>query len=138
GSLAGNVYTTDPVVADCTVEAVFAPSDEVFTLTYIAGPNGWINGNLPMLVVENVLAGGAGPLVEATPDNGYMFLTWDDGNTDNPRTDTNVTGDIEVTAQFIEIGAQTWTVTSSAGAGGMIDPLGDVDVVEGENTQFTI
>ncbi|WP_380018706.1 InlB B-repeat-containing protein [Dokdonella ginsengisoli] len=137
GSRVGNVYTTDPIVADCTVEAAFAPSAEIFSVTYIAGPNGTINGNLPMLS-QNVQAGGDGPLVTATPAVGYAFVKWSDGNTDNPRQDTHVAGDIEVTAQFAEIGAQTWTVTSSAAAGGTVSPIGDVQVVDGETAQFTI
>src|SRR6185437_10072075 len=34
------------------------------------------------------------------PDKHYQFTQWSDGNTQNPRTDTNVTADLAVTAQF--------------------------------------
>jgi uncharacterized repeat protein (TIGR02543 family) len=34
------------------------------------------------------------------PSTGYRFVSWSDSSTDNPRTDTNVTGDITVTANF--------------------------------------
>jgi uncharacterized delta-60 repeat protein len=136
GSLAGNLYTTDPIVADCTVEAVFAPSDEVFTLTYIAGPNGLVNGQ--NVVMQNVQTGGNGPIVTAQPSNGFVFVQWSDGSADNPRQDTNVAGDLEVTAQFAPLGANIWQVTSIAGAGGTITPLGPQEVAEGQLAQFTI
>ena len=40
----------------------------------------------------------------ATPNNGYVFVKWDDGNTDNPRT-VVVTQDAAYTAVFDEGGA---------------------------------
>ena len=36
----------------------------------------------------------------AVADTGYHFVNWSDAKTDNPRTDTNVTADISVTANF--------------------------------------
>jgi len=47
-------------------------------------------------------------------------VDWSDGRTDNPRTDTNVTGDISVTANFA---INTYTLTYIAASGGTI--LGD-------------
>ena len=40
-------------------------------------------------------------IITATPNNGYHFVQWSDGNTDNPRTLT-VAEDIELTAEFEE------------------------------------
>jgi hypothetical protein len=40
-------------------------------------------------------------MVTAIANSGYDFLQWSDGSTNNPRTDTNVTGNISVTAQFL-------------------------------------
>ena len=37
--------------------------------------------------------------ITAIPNEGYRFLTWNDGNTENPRTVT-VTGNITYTAYF--------------------------------------
>ncbi len=42
----------------------------------------------------------------ATPNSGYTFVRWSDGNTDNPRQIT-VTGDINLTAVFAPMGNMT-------------------------------
>jgi uncharacterized delta-60 repeat protein len=137
GVLIDNVYTTQPVTQDCTVEAEFAPSDEVFTLTYIAGENGLVNGM--QTVEQTVLAGDTGPVVEAQPANGFEFVQWTDGVTDNPRQDMNVLGSIEVTAVFAPIGATTFMVTPIVdGTGGGLSPPVAQEIVEGESAQFTI
>lgn len=53
----------------------------------------------------------------ATPNSGYVFVNWNDGNTDNPRTIT-VTADATYTANFakeategvtVTLGTETWT-----------------------------
>ncbi len=69
-----------------------------YTLMYSAGANGSIEGPTE----QTVQHGQDGEPVEAVPDAGYGFTEWSDGVTDNPRTDTNVTGDISVTAEFEE------------------------------------
>jgi uncharacterized delta-60 repeat protein len=136
GILVGNVYTTDPVTASCTVEAIFAPSDEIFSLSYVAGPDGLVNGAAS--VQENVLAGEAGPLVEAQPAPGFVFVQWSDGLTDNPRQDTNVAADIDVTAQFAPEAAMTFTVTPVAGPGGGWSPAGPQQIEEGQTAEFIV
>jgi hypothetical protein len=67
-----------------------------YTLTYTAGVNGSIVGEAE----QTVLHGRSGTAVEAVPDEGYHFVQWSDGSTANPRVDTNVTADINVTAEF--------------------------------------
>ena len=66
------------------------------TLTYVAGSGGSISGNTS----QTVILGADGTAVTAVPDDGYEFINWSDASTINPRTDTNVTGDITVTANF--------------------------------------
>ncbi len=66
------------------------------TLTYTAGAHGSLSGISPQTVAD----GDDGTQVEAIPDSGYHFVNWSDGSTANPRTDTNVTADVSVTAQF--------------------------------------
>ncbi|MGJ8641711.1 MAG: carbohydrate-binding protein [Opitutaceae bacterium] len=66
------------------------------TLTYTAGINGSISGVSPQVVSES----NDGSAVTADADPGYTFVNWSDSSTNNPRTDTNVTGDITVTANF--------------------------------------
>ena len=49
--------------------------------------------------------------ISATPNEGAIFVSWNDGNIDNPRRVT-VTGDMTFTAIFTEIQNYTITVTS--------------------------
>ena len=50
--------------------------------------------------------------ITATPYDGYSFLRWSDGNTDNPRILT-VTKDITLTAEFVEYRDMTIIFTNS-------------------------
>lgn len=43
---------------------------------------------------------GATATLTATPEAGYEFVKWNDGNTDNPRTITNITSNQSYTATF--------------------------------------
>ena len=82
--------------SDKSVKVYFEPYTATFTLTYIAGPNGTISGDTTQFV--NI--GANGTSVTAVPNTGYQFVNWSDGSIANPRTDTNVTADITVTANF--------------------------------------
>ncbi|MFA5055811.1 MAG: InlB B-repeat-containing protein, partial [Dehalococcoidia bacterium] len=106
--------TDTNVQADITVTANFAPDGvTTYTLTYNAGAGGSITGTTPQTVNE----GEDGSQVTATPDACYSFVDWSDGVLTASRTDTNVTGDITVTANFA---IDTFTLTYNAGAGGSI------------------
>lgn len=67
-----------------------------YSLNYSAAANGSVAGSLS----QTVDYGASGTSVMAVADADYHFVAWSDGNTDNPRTDSNVTGDITVTANF--------------------------------------
>ena len=67
-----------------------------FFLTYTAGDNGTIVGDAEQFVES----GESGTEVTATPEDGFVFVTWSDGVLTAARTDTNVTADISVTATF--------------------------------------
>ncbi|MBK7146508.1 MAG: InlB B-repeat-containing protein [Xanthomonadales bacterium] len=106
-----NPRTDTNVTADVTVTAQFAIN--TYTLTYGAGANGSISGTSPQIVNH----GSDGSAVTAVADTGYHFVQWSDGSTANPRTDTNVTADVTVAAQFA---INTYTLTYGAGANGSI------------------
>ena len=53
----------------------------------------------------------------AVPNTGYHFVSWSDGVLTATRTDTNVTADMTVTANFA---INTYTLTYTAGANGTI------------------
>ena len=66
------------------------------TLTYLAGGNGSISG----VATQTVSYAGSGSPVTAVAADGYAFTDWSDGLTVNPRTDTGVTNNLTVTANF--------------------------------------
>ena len=67
-----------------------------FTLTYTAGSHGTISGTSP----QTVAYGASGTGVTAMPDTGYHVVSWSDGVLSASRTDSNVTADLSVMANF--------------------------------------
>jgi formylglycine-generating enzyme required for sulfatase activity len=106
-----NPRTDENVTADSNVTAEFAIDS--FTLIYTADENGSVFGDSP----QSVSCGGSGSAVEAVPDPNYHFVQWSDGKTDNPRTDEDVTADMNVTAEFM---IDTFTLTYTAGEHGSL------------------
>lgn len=121
------------VTADITVTANFAI--DTFTLTYNAGANGTLNagaGNVAQFQeIVNFMTDGTS--VTAVPNTGYHFLSWSDDILDNPRQETEVTGDLDppVTANF-EI--NTYTVNFVAGPNGTISENTSQSVNHGANS----
>ncbi|WP_418060115.1 InlB B-repeat-containing protein [Pimelobacter simplex] len=106
-----NPRTDTAVLADATLTAVFAA--RTYVLTYLPGPGGTVSPGAPQLVEH----GADGPAVTVTPSLGHHFVRWSDGSTANPRTDTAVTADLNVTA---ELALDTHTASYTAGPGGSI------------------
>jgi len=75
----------------------------IYSLTYTAGAHGSITGTSP----QTVNHGSDGTAVTAVSDIGFSFINWSDGSTANPRTDTSVTNNISVTANFAWICGDT-------------------------------
>ncbi len=86
--------------------------ETIYTLTYSAGAGGTITGSTS----QSVASGANGTAVRAVPNAGHRFVRWSDNLTTNPRTDTNVTGDITVSAVFERV--------ESGGGGGFSAPGG--------------
>jgi hypothetical protein len=104
--------TDHKITADITVTANFAIDQ--YTLTYLAGENGSING----VATQTVNHGGTGTEVTAIPAAGYHFEGWSDGLNKATRTDLEVTADLEVISAFA---LNQYTLTYSAGENGTID-----------------
>lgn len=85
-----------------------------FTLTYTNGSHGNLTGTTPQIV----WIGGNGTAVTAVPDACYHFVNWSDSSTQNPRTDTNISTNVSVTANFA---INVSTVTYTAGTGGTVN-----------------
>lgn len=123
----------------------FMPIINTYTLTYTAGTGGAISGSTP----QTVAYGANGTAVSALADPGYTFSSWSDGSTANPRSDTNITGNIIVSASFaalpqdyiIEGNAVEEGVTISAnmnkGIQDITDAYGNFDLVL-SNQEWTL
>ncbi|MBR5643156.1 MAG: hypothetical protein IKW77_03105 [Salinivirgaceae bacterium] len=83
-----NVYRSD-----ITLEAEFVQNPLV---TVTAGSNGSVNTS-----VNGRYAPGSNVTITATPNSGYYFSQWSDGNTDNPRTITIGTSNVTLSAEFV-------------------------------------
>ncbi|MDO8915580.1 MAG: YCF48-related protein [Coriobacteriia bacterium] len=103
-----------------------------YTLKYAAGANGTISSGSTSQIVDY---NGSGSAVTAAPATGYRFTGWSDGKTANPRTDTNVVANVDVTAEFAPL---TYTITASADAYGSISPPGASTVASGTSLALTI
>ncbi len=90
------------------------PIQNTYTLTYTAGAGGTISGTTPQY---GVVSGQSGTPVTAVPDTGYHFVSWSDGIMSATRTETNVTADKSVTANFA---INTYTLSYAAGPGGTL------------------
>jgi M6 family metalloprotease-like protein len=92
-----NINAADTTITmddDYAVQANFAI--DTFTLNYAANSGGTISGDTSQTVDYRT----AGSEVSADPNIGYHFVNWSDASTENPRTDTNVTANISVAANF--------------------------------------
>ena len=89
-----NPRTDVNVTDDISVSAVFLV--DTYELVYSAGTGGTLSGE----AVQTVAYGESGSAVTAEPAEGYVFVDWSDGRTDNPRVDADVTASLEVMANF--------------------------------------
>lgn len=64
-----------------------------YTITVTAGEGGKVSG-------DSTYNHGTDATIEAIPNDGYEFVKWNDDNTDNPRTITNITSNQSYTATF--------------------------------------
>ncbi len=129
---ADNSYTFSNVRDDHTIVAYFTPI--TWTITATAGPNGSISPAGAVIVPE---AGNQQFTIK--PSAGYKIAdVLVDGQTAGAvgtYTFTSVTANHTIVASFA---IDTYTITASAGTGGIIDPTGAVPVVGLTNKTFTI
>lgn len=98
---------TITVTGNATYVATFAadvPTSYTITVTSANPTMGNVTGG-------GSYVEGSQATLTATANSGYHFVSWQDGNTDNPRTIT-VTGDATYTATFAENPPVTYTVTA--------------------------
>ena len=89
---------TITVTEDATYIAIFEEGEEVirYTITVLSA-----NGSMGTVSGGGEYEVGTEITITAIPNEGYHFVTWNDGNTDNPRTIT-ITEDATYIASFEE------------------------------------
>ncbi len=108
------------ITGDMTVMANFAINQ--YTVSYATEDNGFVYG--PESKIVNY--GESGGAAIAVPNEGYHFVQWSDGVTDNPRTSEKVTSNTAVTAVFA---INEYTISYIASEGGSISGTA-IQVVE--------
>lgn len=114
-----------------TSDHIFRAAINTYILTYAAGANGSLTGSSSQVVNSR----SSGSAVNAVPNSGYHFVNWNDASTANPRTDTNVSGNLSVTANFA---INTYTIFASAGANGTVTPAATTTKNYGASQTYTI
>lgn len=97
-----------------------------FTLIYSAGEGGDVSDTIPHIVDYSE----SGPVITATPNNGYYFVNWSDSVDDNPRTDHNVIANKNISAEFSNL----YTVTYSSSMGGALSGDSIQEIIYQQNS----
>jgi len=130
GAVSSHTFTN--VTANHTISASFAIN--TYTITATAGSGGSIS---PSGVVG--VSSGDNQAFTITPDIGYhvadVLVDGASVGAVSSHTFTNVTANHTISASFA---INTYTITSSAGVGGSIDPAGSTTVAYGNDQAFTI
>jgi hypothetical protein len=131
GSLSGNTYTTNPITANCTVSASFAPT---YTIAASANGNGSISPSGSVVVQK-----GSGQVFTITPVADYKISNVSvDGKwigATSSYTFSDVASNHRITAHFAPI---KLSITATTQSGGSISPTGTTSVLEGTNAAYTI
>ncbi len=135
-------YTFENVMANHEISAEFeenAADVTTYTLTASAAEHGTITPSGAVQIAE-----GESQAFTITADDGYhikdLLVDGASQGAIDSYTFENVMANHEISAEFEENAADatTYTLTSSAGPNGKIDPLGDSAVNEGESLTYTI
>jgi len=131
GTLSNAIYTTSPILSDCSVIAGFAPDS--FTLTPSAGAGGSINPAVPQSAAYNSTTTFA-----ITPGTGY-HIDLVSGCSGTLSGNTYTTGpaqnDCTISATFA---VDMLSVTPSSGGNGGINPATPQTVIYNGTTSFTV
>ena len=104
--------TENNVTEHFSVTANFAINAPL-TLSYAVGSNGGIAGDIS----QTVAYGANGTTVTAVAATGFHFVSWSDGVVTAVRTDSNITGNISVSAEFF---INSYTLVYTAGVNGTV------------------
>ena len=134
--LVNGVYTFENIVANHTIAVTF--EQITYTITATAGENGTIDP-------EGEVTVNCGENKEFTiaPNTGYRILSLLVDGVSQPTENNvyifeNVTANHTIEVTFVDENATTHTITATAGEHGTINPVGAIEVLGGENKEFTI
>lgn len=113
---------SDVILGDKTYLARFSSGVDI---TYLATDGGVIEGESK----QNLSHGQKSSEVTATPSDGYMFIAWSDGSTDNPRSDTVTKKGTSVTAIFKRYYSVHYSCNDEQGT---IEGEGEQIIIDGE------
>ena len=114
-----NAMRTVEVTGDAEYNAIFTQGGvTMYTVTVVSE-----NPLLGSVTGGGTFPEGAVTQISATPSPSARFVSWDDGNTDNPRSVT-VTGNVTYTAKFEVLQSYTITVVSANPAMGTVEGSG--------------
>jgi RHS repeat-associated protein len=120
-----NPRTINNIIANKALSATFAIN--TYTLAFTAGNNGTITGSAN----QTINHGANSSSVTATPNTGYHFVSWSDGNTNATRAFTNVIANKALSATFA---INTYTLAFTAGDNGAITGSANQTINHGENS----
>lgn len=80
-----------------------SPQEQYFTVKYTAEEGGEIDGKIK----QTILFGSETESVVAVAKDGWMFSGWSDGWDDPSRTDSGVSEDMEIYAEFVKLDDET-------------------------------
>ena len=97
-----HVTEFDMPAANITVTAKFVEEAAMHTISLTAGNNGKVKvgDGEPGTTAVGMVEDGGSVMITAVPNADFVFQKWSDGNMQNPRTLSNVTEDITLTATF--------------------------------------
>ncbi|MDQ2076131.1 InlB B-repeat-containing protein [Marinimicrobium sp. ABcell2] len=119
-----NPRSDHDVTENLSVKAIFSRPE--YSVNYTASANGTLLGEIE----QQVLHGSSGTAVTAVPAETYRFVSWSDGRTDNPRTDTHVMEDRSITAYFA---LKEYTLNYSTDGNGVVQGSAKQQVPHGSN-----
>lgn len=129
GSLSGNVYTTGPVTADCSIEFTYAPTSLLVTTS--------VSGQGSITPTERQVLPGESANFELSPAIGQSIASVS-GCGGSLSGNTYSTGPVTAACTIAASFAPTvYTLTANGDSGGSISP-GSLAVVHGQNGQFTV
>ncbi len=117
-------YNFTEITEDHSIHATFETA--TYTLAYAMWGEGSFIGN----TYQYVDYGDDGTPVEVVPGEGHFFMGWDDGVTDNPRTELNVTQNMNIVAT---LGVYSYELNYVAGENGSLSGQTSQTVYYGED-----